>query len=42
MGPASIKLYDKAGIMARMECITNDVAFFKFHRWVDQRDGWQQ
>lgn len=42
MGPASIKLYDKAGIMARVECTTNDVAFFKIHRWVEQRDGWQQ
>lgn len=42
MGPASIKLYDKAGIMARVECTANDVAFFKIHRWVEQRDGWQQ
>jgi len=42
MGPASIKLYDKAGIMARVECTTNDVSFFKIHRWVEQRDGWQQ
>jgi hypothetical protein len=33
MGPASIKLYDKAGIMARMECTTNDASFFKFHQW---------
>jgi hypothetical protein len=41
MGPASIKLYDKAGIMARIECTTNDVSFFKLHRWVEQRDGWQ-
>ena len=42
MGPASIKLYDKAGIMARVECTANDVSFFKLHRWVEQRDGWQQ
>ncbi len=42
MGPASIKLYDKAGIMARVECTTNDASFFKIHRWVEQRDGWQQ
>ena len=42
MGPASIKLYDKAGIMARAECTANDVSFFKLHRWVEQRDGWQQ
>jgi len=41
MGPTSIKLYDKAGIMARVECTTNDASFFKIHRWVEQRDGWQ-
>ena len=41
MGPASIKLYDKAGIMARVECTTNDASFFKIHRWVEQRDGRQ-
>ncbi len=39
MGPTSIKLYDKAGIMARIECTTNDPSFFKIHRWVEQRDG---
>ena len=39
MGPASIKLYDKAGIMARVECTTNDISFFKHHRTVEQRDG---
>jgi hypothetical protein len=39
MGAASIKLYDKLGIMARVECTANDVAFFKHHRWVEQRDG---
>lgn len=42
MGPTSIKLYDKAGIMARVECTTNDASFFKIHRWVEQRDGWAQ
>mgnify|MGYP001552540997 CR=1 FL=1 len=42
MGPTSIKLYDKASIMARVECTTNDVSFFKIHRWVEQRDGWAQ
>ena len=42
MGPASIKLYDKTGIMARVECTTNDASFFKIHRWVEQRDGWSQ
>jgi hypothetical protein len=39
MGPVSIKLYDKAGIMARVECTANDVSFFKHHREVEQRDG---
>ena len=39
MGPSSIKLYDKAGIMARVESTTNDVSFFKTHRWVEQREG---
>jgi len=39
MGPASIKLYDKAGLIARVECTANDVAFFKHHRHVEQRTG---
>ncbi len=39
MGATSIKLYDKFGIMARVECTTNDVSFFKIHRTVEQRDG---
>ena len=39
MGAAGIKLYDKHGIMARVECTTNDVSFFKTHRVVEQRDG---
>lgn len=42
MGAASIKLYDKTGIMARVECTTNDVTFFKLHRIVEQRDGGEQ
>jgi hypothetical protein len=42
MGPASIKLYEKAGIIARIECTTNDVSFLKLNRWVEKRDGWQQ
>lgn len=42
MGAESIKLYDKAVIMTRVECTTNDPSFFKIHRWVEQRDGWQQ
>ena len=39
MGAVGIKLYDKHGIMARVECTTNDVSFFKTHRVVEQRDG---
>ena len=39
MGPASIKLYDKAGLIARVECTANDVSFFKHHRHVEQRNG---
>jgi len=39
MGPASIKLYDKAGLIARVECTANDVSFFKHHRHVEQRTG---
>ncbi len=39
MGPASIKLYDKFGLIARVECTTNDASFFKHHRYVEQRNG---
>jgi len=39
MGPASLKLYDKFALIARVECTTNDVSFFKHHRWVEQRTG---
>jgi len=39
MGPASLKLYDKFGLIARVECTANDVSFFKHHRWVEQRNG---
>ena len=39
MGPASLKLYDKFGLIARVECTVNDVTFFKHHRWVEQRNG---
>lgn len=39
MGPAAIKLYDKFGLLLRIECTTNDVTFFKHHRTVEQRDG---
>jgi len=39
MGPASLKLYDKFGLIARVECTGNDVSFFKHHRYVEQRNG---
>ena len=39
MGPAAIKLYDKAGRLARVECTANDVDFFQHHRTVEHRDG---
>lgn len=39
MGAASIKMYDKFGIVLRIESTANDVSFFKHHRKVEQRDG---
>jgi hypothetical protein len=39
MGPASLKLYDKAGLIARVECTANDVTFLKHHRHMEQRNG---
>jgi len=39
MGPAAIKIYDKHGLVLRIETTTNDVSFFKHHREVEQRDG---
>jgi hypothetical protein len=39
MGRSSIKLYDKLGLIARVECTANDVSFFKHRRWVEQRNG---
>ena len=39
MGPASIKMYDKCGLVLRIETTANDVSFFKHHRKVEQRDG---
>jgi hypothetical protein len=37
-GKSSIKMYDKAGIVLRIETTTNDVSFFKHHRKVEHRD----
>ncbi len=39
MGPATIKMYDKHGLVLRIETTANDVSFFKHHRRVDHRDG---
>jgi hypothetical protein len=39
MGPTSIKMYDKFGLVLRIETTVNDVSFFKHHRMVEQRDG---
>jgi hypothetical protein len=38
-GKASIKMYDKFGIVLRIETTTNDVSFFKHHRKVEHRTG---
>lgn len=39
MGWAAMKLYDKFGLIARVECTANDVTFFQHHRTVEHRDG---
>lgn len=39
MGPASSKMYDKFGLVLRIETTANNVSFFKHHRKVEQRDG---
>ena len=39
MGPVSIKMYDKLGIILRIETTVNNVSFFKHHRKVEHRDG---
>jgi hypothetical protein len=39
MGPVSIKMYDKRGIILRIETTANDVSFFKHHRMVEHKDG---
>ena len=39
MGPVSIKLYDKQGLVLRIETTVNDVSFFRHHRTVEHRDG---
>ncbi len=39
MGPVSIKLYDKFGLILRIETTVNDLTFFKHYRAVEHRDG---
>ena len=39
MGSASIKMYDKVGLMLRVETTVNDVGFFCHYREVEHRDG---
>jgi len=39
MGPVSLKLYDKFGLILRIETTVNDPAFFKHYREVEHRDG---
>lgn len=39
MGPVSVKMYDKLGIILRIETTVNNVSFFKHYREVEQRDG---
>lgn len=39
MGPVSIKMYDKHGLVLRIETTCNDVSVFKHRRKVECRDG---
>jgi hypothetical protein len=39
MGAVSIKMYDKFGLILRIETTVNDVSFFKHYREVEHRDG---
>lgn len=39
MGPVAIKLYDKQGLVLRLETTVNDVSFFRHHRTVEHRNG---
>jgi hypothetical protein len=39
MGRASIKMYDKHGLVLRIETTVNDVSFFKHYRKVEHRKG---
>jgi len=39
MGPVSLKMYDKFGLILRLEVTVNDVSFFPHYREVEHRDG---
>lgn len=39
MGQVAIKMYDKHGLVLRVETTANNVSFFKHHRKVEHRDG---
>jgi hypothetical protein len=39
MARTSIKMYDKHGLVLRLETTSNDVTFFRHHRSVEHRDG---
>lgn len=39
MGPVSIKLYDKFGLILRIETTVNDLTFFRHYREVEHHDG---
>jgi len=39
MGPVSIKMYDKAGLVLRIETTVNDVSFFRHYREVEHKIG---
>ncbi|MFA6176955.1 MAG: MarR family transcriptional regulator, partial [Phycisphaerae bacterium] len=39
MGKVAVKMYDKFGLVLRVETVANDVSFFKHHRRVEHRDG---
>ena len=39
MGPVSLKLYDKFGLILRIETTVNDLNLFKHYREEEHRDG---
>ena len=39
MGKVAVKMYDKFGIVLRIETVSNNVTFFKHRRRVEHRDG---